>query len=680
MKALIRKEIRENLKAALVGFVIFSLLLIGAYLLSAKWLVYVLANRSVQEDLAQPLLSPALLAEAACFCAIFGVALGWLQARSEAHWDLWAFLIHRPLTRGQIFRGKTTAGMCLYGFGAGLPAAIFTAVVRWPGHVAAPFEWAMVLPLASIVLTGAAWYFAGMLAGLRQARWFGSRGLGVALALVASTGVFNFSECWRALVLIAIAVAILATSVWGGYQSGGYYGGQPACGKLALIVAMTAGCAGALLGAMGLLVNLVLLPLTQTSTESSEYQMSGDGTIYKETTRDGPEGVVEEVADLDGHPLLDPKTGRRIERAAYQKLFSVVRRTIFTDFKRRKNRNDFVDADRFFILLNAKDKTLWYLDHHGRLTGYDGRTRKRVGSLEPRGADGAPASEPFLEGSAYYGFYNQASQILLATAKTVYQVDFKARAVKPVFTTPSDDEIRGYNATVIASSKDDIPPTRCFILATRKFVRLFDSEFRPVFAAPYQPGPVEYPQVDALFLQPTNPATPNFALWFSPDPEMNERSDFKLPIHVVWLGPGESAARSADLPILRRAGVEPWPRTLGAALLPPLVVMASVKDIYSPWNMLSLALALVSAGIAWSLARRHNSSTSARVGWTLFVLLLGGTGLLALLCVQEWPARESCPNCKKLRAVDREFCEHCQSPFPTPDKNGTEIFAPLVKT
>jgi RNA polymerase subunit RPABC4/transcription elongation factor Spt4 len=46
--------------------------------------------------------------------------------------------------------------------------------------------------------------------------------------------------------------------------------------------------------------------------------------------------------------------------------------------------------------------------------------------------------------------------------------------------------------------------------------------------------------------------------------------------------------------------------------------------------------------------------------------------------VQEWPARESCPNCKKLRVVDRDQCEHCGADFAPPEKNGTEIFEPLI--
>ena len=142
------------------------------------------------------------------------------------------------MTRAEIFLGKTIAGLCLYTLGAGLPFAILAAAVRIPGHVAAPFEWAMVLPLFSLFLTGVGFYFAGMLTGLRQARWYASRGLGLGLAIAASLGG-ALPETWQWLMIIALAVVILAAAVWGAYQSGGYYRGQPVAGRLALIVAMT---------------------------------------------------------------------------------------------------------------------------------------------------------------------------------------------------------------------------------------------------------------------------------------------------------------------------------------------------------------------------------------------------------------------------------------------------------
>jgi len=136
-------------------------------------------------------------------------------------------------------------------------------------------------------------------------------------------------------------------------------------------------------------------------------------------------------------------------------------------------------------------------------------------------------------------------------------------------------------------------------------------------------------------------------------------------------------AKTADLPALPLQNVNSRPEKLAEALLPPPAHLIFDKDIFSPWNVLSFALALLSAVIGWLLVRRYDSSTKTIFGWTLFVFLLGIAGLLTLLCVQEWPAREACPHCKKLRTVDRELCEHCQSPFAPPERNGTEIFAPL---
>jgi hypothetical protein len=88
--------------------------------------------------------------------------------------------------------------------------------------------------------------------------------------------------------------------------------------------------------------------------------------------------------------------------------------------------------------------------------------------------------------------------------------------------------------------------------------------------------------------------------------------------------------------------------------------------------------AVLCAMIGWGLGRRHDFPARAQAGWVVFHLFFGLPGLLAFLSVQEWPARETCPNCKKLRVVDREKCPHCGAAFAPPEKNGTEIFAPLA--
>src|ERR1035437_897807 len=368
MKTLIQKDLRENLKVAVIGLLIFSVLLLQAYQTCIQTLTNIVAgNWSGQAGVLQPLLSSSLLTETAFFCAIFGAALGWLQTRNEAHRDLWAFLIHRPITRTEIFQGKAIAGLGLYLLGAGLPLAILVAIVQTPGHVAAPFEWEMVLPLVAIFLSGTAFYFAGLLTGLRQARWYVSRSFGLGLAIAVAASVFGL-PVWPALVFIVLAILILATAAWGSYQTGGFYHGQPATGKLSLTLALTAGCGVAMFVGVGLLITLVFNPLTHRSYsyEYSNYQMTRDGTIYKVISRDG-EFVA--ILDLDGQPLLDPKTGQKMERKEFQKRLTYGG-SVATSLKdRNQNHNPIQDVSRFFSLWNISDKTLWYLDRHGKLTG-----------------------------------------------------------------------------------------------------------------------------------------------------------------------------------------------------------------------------------------------------------------------------------------------------------------------
>src|ERR1017187_10704352 len=185
MKTLVFKEFRENVKAAVLGMIIYALVLVVLYR------DYVASPT----NMTQPLSDSNLVFGTAWFCGIFGAVLGWLQVHNERRPDLWAFLIHRPMTRSGIFLAKVMAGLGLYALVVGLPLLGFIVWARLPGHVAAPFEFAMLRPVAAYALVGLLYYFAGMLGDLRQARWYASRALGVGVAIVVSLLV---SEIGRA--------------------------------------------------------------------------------------------------------------------------------------------------------------------------------------------------------------------------------------------------------------------------------------------------------------------------------------------------------------------------------------------------------------------------------------------------------------------------------------------------
>ena len=149
----------------------------------------------------------------------------------------------------------------------------------------------------------------------------------------------------------------------------------------------------------------------------------------------------------------------------------------------------------------------------------------------------------------------------------------------------------------------------------------------------------------------------------------------------------QGVTRSADLPDLVASKYDLGQSKLlmGAVMPPPFLVAAYYsRGHFAPREFPESTLlvngavvVLVCLPVGWWLGRRYRLPVGARLGWALIHLVFGLPGLLAFLSVQEWPAREACPNCKRLRVVNRARCEHCGGEFAPPEKTGTEVFAPL---
>ena len=117
------------------------------------------------------------------------------------------------------------------------------------------------------------------------------------------------------------------------------------------------------------------------------------------------------------------------------------------------------------------------------------------------------------------------------------------------------------------------------------------------------------------------------------------------------------------------------------APLPIMSIRVLAKSQRGPaaWRdfFLSLTGTVVTVIAGWRLGRRHRHTRGAQFGWAIYHLLFNVVGLLTFVFVQEWPAREECPECKQQRVVDHDHCDECGAPFPPAEKNGTEIFEPL---
>jgi hypothetical protein len=72
--------------------------------------------------------------------------------------------------------------------------------------------------------------------------------------------------------------------------------------------------------------------------------------------------------------------------------------------------------------------------------------------------------------------------------------------------------------------------------------------------------------------------------------------------------------------------------------------------------------------------RKYPFSRGEKITWRLLMLLVGPGALLALYALYDWPAKEACPACGKMRVVNRESCEFCGAAFSRPAPTGKEIF------
>ena len=200
LKALVLKELRETAWVAALGLVAHLAFVASC----AGYAVVPLWPARVSEEI--PFLGSTFMSPF-CFVSVaLAAALGLRQTALESR-GTWLFLLHRPASLRQVIAAKLAVGAGLYLI-CGLVAILtYAAWAATPGHHASPFFWWMTADaweaLGVIILV----YFAAFLAGIRAARWLGTRLLPLAAAgPLAIAVVFVWLYWW----LPAMAVLILA--------------------------------------------------------------------------------------------------------------------------------------------------------------------------------------------------------------------------------------------------------------------------------------------------------------------------------------------------------------------------------------------------------------------------------------------------------------------------------------
>jgi hypothetical protein len=545
--AMIWKEGRETLKWA-------ALVLLG----TAIAVVLVLWNHRgtdlVERGYAHPG-TPLLTEEFQAVTIVAGAAAALLialaQTLPEKRLDKWAFLIHRPVTPSRLLIGKIMAGLGLYVLAVGLPYAAAVIWVATPGHVPAPFEPGMLLAGTADLLAGVMYYFAGMVIGLREARWYGSRVLALAPAIVGSFAVFLVHDFWQALLVIGLVTVVLATAAWANFVTGGNYDPQPRPSKVALGGSVFAVLV--MLGGFGVALLTELLPRSQNVVEFSNYSMTASGKVVRFTQYPGNGGSMK-VTDPNGQPLpefegvsdwqaYNEKLGRPLE----------VGLSINPQWATLSWVQSYRHAERYFHQVSPADTTIqpsrayWYfVNGRGYVVGYDMRDRSVTGYFTPDGFHSQlqQASRRFdAERSPAALVMGSGTDLWLPSG--VYRFRMTEPRVEVAFSTPPAEQLLAAGAAYAEADPNARTMQQprlafeAFATSSRVYVRPADA--RPMFSAPLEHSVKDYPTVSV-----SETRDGRYVLWYAPG--YDSAAAWRRPHHLTELSAKGEVLGRYDLP------------------------------------------------------------------------------------------------------------------------------------
>lgn len=648
MRAIIRKEIRENF--------VWALLMLLALAAALGYAVHADAGSGLS------LVGNTMVMVSAVSFPIIGLALGLLQVLQVRRTGRWGFLIHRPLSRTRIVLAKVIGGLLLYTFSSAVPLAVIVAWVATPGHLPAPFDWHMILPRLADLIGGIVWYSTGLLVAARQARWIGSRLMPLGFTLLVSAFAWALPlTFWQALVMFIVATALILPAAWSNFTTRGVFERQPVYSGLLQVLSVGTGCALCIGAGTAILVSAIEWMLPPKPTSFQIYQITADGQIFRETYLDGKR--IEET-DLRGKPVSAPAEWPPM---AFVRLDGMP--SDQADWSEKRMVEGLQNSDSYVQPLGSDGRDRWfYVTPRRTIEGFD-FSGHFIGSIGPGGfrSPSQPA-EPFAEhlypnendraGSAY-------GSTLLASRTTAYELNPGSHTLRVLFKTTGDPIIA---PPAFLSDTSNKPPTIAMVVTQSRIHLLDVNTSSQVLELPLEHSSPEYAPLRVMRIKGDRFMV-EYTSW---RPSEGREVDW-----VVETDATGRILRRIELPVSRPKSPDPqWSEALQCAVLPTLPVLLARTFGNELRNLTLIICALVglaSAAFTFLLCRRYAFARSATIVWTIFNLLTGIPGILTLLSLRQLPARVRCPHCGKPRVVSREICEHCGAAFSPPGAEGIEI-------
>jgi ABC-type transport system involved in multi-copper enzyme maturation permease subunit len=673
--AILWKEFRENFKWAVLGLLFVS---VGMFL----FLQRLLGQSSNGGELNWADVSNTLFWATPFLAPVVGLLIGLAQVVLENRGDQWSFLTHRPVRRTTLFWGKAVAGILLYIGAVGLPLAGGILWMAMPGHLPMPMDMHLVLPVVADILCGLVYYFAGLLSGMRDGRWYASRVMGIGMGFVCSIALSIVPEFWQAVACSAVGILITSASAWGTFVQGGRFESQSRIMRFATSVSIGAGLL--ITGVVVFGVGASFLPAIVSNSSYTRYRITSDGAIVKALYEDD---TIVEVQDLQGKPIerYRDREARRMALAngvvASQSIGPWTHFSWNGDY--RKTSESFRPFASSDTLSNGAAFTWYYMTRLGRIAAYDNRSARLVGWLTPRGfvyGTDMPADRfehPLAAPIA-------TLPTLIAFEDAVFRVDLDHRHIEKIFTSEAGESVTGASDSNLAGSNapEFADKARFVAISTTKRVVIQSREGTTQLSAPLDPNFYKFGSV--IVYRSLRTPEPQTFTWYT--------VGLGMPGFVTQYGSTGTPVTQYTLPSLLKYDNLTWGYVVLRSIMENLAmrtllwkhsiftvstIRSSPKQLLVSW-LIPLLEGVLFAALAFARGRRYAFPAGRLSLWTAIGFALGPLGFALMLSLLEWPALENCPACGRPRLVTRDSCEHCSKPFTSPQADGTEVFEPIT--
>jgi hypothetical protein len=655
LKAIVVKELRENLQWAMLACVITTgFLSVGIYQGFGE-------GESITGYL--------FLRIYEFICPVVGLVIGLMQMLPEMRRGRWQFVTHRPVSRAALLLGKILVGIALYFLAAGVPVAIIAVWVAIPGHVPGPFAWNMLDQPLQYLYGGFAWYAAGLLVGCWRGRWFGSR-----LIPIGAAATIYF--LWYFGVMVKpVVIGLFLAAAWGAYMAAGEIAQSRWWARASLVILLIAGWT-VLIGIGTTFVGAAVgknfwrwISVDRSPQFQAREGIELMGNVWLYTW--GNDGNAELTI---GDRISDDNRIENWQNPEVPYQVSLSDRVA-----------DFPSTLPVLLELFVPQANWFLVGQRRTIEGYDRHTNRYLGSIGLSGfvgPDGAPQPIPAGLKESWNAWFPLRNGGLLIYPDAVYHVHFSPPGIQKVYTAAPGDPVITAGMMLFASNiSEQLDRADNYVaVETRNRIHIIWGS-KELMSAPldgrHSAGSIavallKYGEFAVAYFSddPTEKSTRRVVRVYSHDGKLTNvwsfsedpMSAFQSGPEIDWLSVcGDTGF--CPMPLIMR--VQAIQHSGDAA---PLYVMTIVT--------LALFGAALSVVIAMSILRSRHATRPQVYLWIFVCAAFGVVGILTMAAVLNRMPRLRCVTCGRRMLPTESACVHCNSPAAPPTMRGIEILAP----